>query len=107
MASSRERHLVLRSWMKLGFDSRDRSNKSIPPAGQSFYEPRVVGVIAEGITDLVDRGPDGLIELPDSIFPPKQRLQLSACDYFPGVVEQGSEYLKWLSLKPDLSACLP
>ncbi len=104
--------MVIR-WESYGWSGRrsggvaDRGNEAVAAAGEGFDEAGVVGGVAEGFADLVDRGAKGVVEVDDGVLAPETELEVLPGDDLAGMFEQGDEDLEGLALDLDPSARLP
>src|SRR5208282_3554847 len=84
----------------------DRRDETVSAAGQGLDESRARCGIAERLAYLVYRGIQAVIEIDEGVGRPDFFAQVVAGDNLTGILQQGSEDLKGLFLKPDASAVL-
>ena len=82
-------------------------DKTITTASQGFNEARIVGGVAEGLSDFVDGRAEGVLEVDDRVFAPDTELKIFPGDDLAGVLEEHREHLEGLALNFDSLASLP
>lgn len=80
--------------------------KSIPSLRQCLDEPGIIGVVAQGFAQAVDRLVESPVEINESAGRPKPLLKLFACQNLAGVLNQRHQRLKGLLLQFDPYALL-
>ena len=86
--------------------NRHRRNESIPTPGHSLDKARVVGCVAERLTQLPHGGVQPVVEINESARRPEALAHDFPRNDFARVVEQQGQQLKWLFLKPQLDSRL-
>ena len=79
----------------------------VSDTGNSFDVSRILGRIAEGLPQLVDRGVEPVLEIDESIISPNLLAQFIAADDMVGAFEQGHQDLERLLLDLDPDTMLP
>ena len=87
-----------------GRDAVDGGDEAVSTAGQGFEEARARSEIAQRLANFVHRRIQAVIEIDESIGGPDFFAQVVARDHLTGILQQGSENLKRLFLKPYASA---
>lgn len=85
----------------------DLSDEAVPAAGYRFYEPRVVGTIAQSFPQPAHRIANGAIEVDEGIFEPEPGADLLAAHDLAAMFQQKNKNLEWLLLDFDPEAVLP
>src|SRR5690349_18598296 len=80
-------------------------NEAIAPLGQGFNELGTLGRILQGGSELRDGDVDRVIEVAIALGWPDPSLELLALYYFPCALQEYSQYLERLVLKPDGYTC--
>ena len=92
------------NWGCIGnFDLRE---EAVAATRNGFHEAGALGGVAKGLTDLVDRLVEPVIEIHESVCGPECFLDLLASDDLAGVLEQHRQDLEGLFLKTNSQAVL-
>ena len=86
--------------------SGDLREEAVAATSNGFHEAGALGGVAKGLTDLVDRFVEPVIEIHESVCGPERFLNLLASDDLAGVLEQHRQDLEGLFLKPNSQAVL-
>ena len=86
---------------RLGIEHRDRRNKAVTPLGQGFNKARILGVVAQGLAQLVYRDAQTVIEINGCVRVPKALLEHFAGKHLAWLLKQGRKQFERLPLKPD------
>jgi hypothetical protein len=81
--------------------SSDVSEEAVAAASNCFDEAGTLGRVAEGLTDLVDRLVEPVVEIHERVRGPEFLLKFLATDDLTGALEQYRQDLEGLLLKPD------
>ena len=84
----------------------DISEEPVSATSNGFDEAGTLGGVAEGLTDLVDRLVEPVVEIHECVRGPEFLLKFLATDDLAGVLEQHRQNLEGLLLKPDSQAAL-
>jgi hypothetical protein len=83
---------------RLGRRFRHRPDKTVSPTGQSFYEARPVGCVAQDSTKPGNGVSTAVFEVDEGIGGPEFRPQLLSGDELAGCFEQDSQHLQRTAL---------
>ena len=100
----RSHHVQIANRLPVAFDV---CNESIAPPMQCLDEPWIVGVVAKGGAQALDRRVQAVLEVDECPRWPQAQPKLFARDHIAGSLEHHHENLEWLILQPDADAPLP
>ena len=79
----------------------DRYEEPVATTGNCFNETRVLGRVAQAVTDLIDGRGQTVVEIDNSAVAPELLLQFFPGDQFAGVLDQHNQHAEGLSLQAD------
>ena len=85
----------------------DRSDEPVPAFGKGFDKAGVLGMIAQGLAQLVYRDPQAVIEVDGRFRAPQLLLQFLAGNYLPWMPQECRKHFEGLTLEPHPNTRAP